>query len=48
MSRDEADGEDFEEIVPSSLHKYSAEMRGSKFNYITEDEPLIPSFDLNI
>lgn len=37
-----------DEIIPSSLHKYSAEMRGSHFSFIQEDEPLIPSFNLNV
>lgn len=37
-----------DEIIPSSLHKYSAEMRGSHFSFIREDEPLVPSFNLNV
>ncbi len=40
------DNED--EIIPSSLHKYSAEMRGSHFSFMREDEPLVPSFNLNV
>ena len=45
---DEEEGDFFEEVEPSTLHKYSAGMKESKFSYIQEDEPLIPSFNLNI
>jgi hypothetical protein len=41
-----------EELVPSALHKYSAEMRDSGFSYYAEgeeDAPLVvPSFGLSV
>lgn len=38
-----------EELIPSALHKYSAEMRDSQFSYFTDDEPsLVPSFNLRV
>lgn len=45
----EVEGTDYEEedLVPSALHKYSAEMRDSKFCYIDENEAVVPHFNLN-
>jgi hypothetical protein len=52
MDAAEADYEDMDDIVPSSLHKYSAEMRGGGFSYYAEgeeDAPLVvPSFNLSV
>lgn len=48
-SSDGFEDDDFDNIVPSALHKYSARMHGSQFSYFSEEEPLVrPSFDLNV
>lgn len=45
------DEEDEEEVIfePSTLHKYSNDMRQTHFNYYSEDdESLLPSFNLSL